>query len=151
MTKLTRKQLLFCKEYIVDLNGTQAAIRAGYSKKTANEQAARLLANVSIKEAVQEQVDARTERTLITADFVLTSLKEVALRCMQKELVKAGVWRFDSTGANRALELLGKHLNLFKEGLLDDLPPGAYVQIYRPEKYTHEELEAASRPTNRSI
>lgn len=45
---MTDKQARFCEEYMIDLNATQAAIRAGYSPKTANEQAARLLANVSI-------------------------------------------------------------------------------------------------------
>ena len=52
--KLTNKQTLFCQEYIKDFNATQAAIRAGYSKKTANEQAARLLANVSIQKNISE-------------------------------------------------------------------------------------------------
>lgn len=46
---MTAKQLAFCQEYVVDKNGTQAAIRAGYSDKTANEQASRLLTNVNIK------------------------------------------------------------------------------------------------------
>ena len=49
MGKLTDKQEMFCKEYLIDLNATQAAIRAGYSKKTANEQAGRLLVNVSVQ------------------------------------------------------------------------------------------------------
>ena len=50
---LTPRQARFVKEYLVDLNGTQAAIRAGYSSRTANEQAARLLANISVKAAVE--------------------------------------------------------------------------------------------------
>ena len=49
---LTAKQELFVAEYLVDLNATQAAIRAGYSEKTANEQSARLLAKVSVQAAV---------------------------------------------------------------------------------------------------
>jgi phage terminase small subunit len=49
MDKLTPKQLAFCQEYVVDKNGTQAAIRAGYSENSANEQAAQLLAKLSIK------------------------------------------------------------------------------------------------------
>lgn len=52
MQMLKGKQQRFVDEYLIDLNATQAAIRAGYSEKTANEQAARLLANVSIKEAI---------------------------------------------------------------------------------------------------
>jgi phage terminase small subunit len=68
---LTDKQELFAKEYIVDLNATQAAIRAGYSERTANEQGARLLANVSIQELIQKLMDERSKRTEITADMVL--------------------------------------------------------------------------------
>lgn len=51
---LNPKQDRFCREYVIDLNGTQAAIRAGYSKKTANEQAGRLLVNVSIQNRIKE-------------------------------------------------------------------------------------------------
>lgn len=51
---MTDKQARFCEEYMIDLNATQAAIRAGYSPKTANEQAARLLANVSIQNRIAQ-------------------------------------------------------------------------------------------------
>jgi len=74
--ELTPKKKRFSEEYIIDLNGTQAAIRAGYSKKTANEQASRLLANVNIQEYVKELSQKRQERTQITADMVI---KELAL------------------------------------------------------------------------
>lgn len=76
-TKLTPKQLMFVKEYLVDLNGTQAAIRAGYSPKTANEQAARLLANVSIKRTVQAEMDKRAQRVETKADSVLAELSRI--------------------------------------------------------------------------
>jgi phage terminase small subunit len=69
--KLTPKQRLFIKEYLVDLNATQAAIRAGYSVYTANEQGSRLLANVSIKSAIKEEMDKRAKRTEIDIDRVL--------------------------------------------------------------------------------
>ncbi|MFB5761039.1 terminase small subunit [Paenibacillus medicaginis] len=68
---LTAKQKLFIKEYLVDLNATQAAIRAGYSAKTANEQGARLLANVSVQAAIQVAMDKRAAKLEITADMVL--------------------------------------------------------------------------------
>lgn len=77
LADLTPKQQTFCQEYIVDLNGTQAAIRAGYSPHTANEQASRLLANVNIQEFVQSLFNARAERTKITADKVLRELARV--------------------------------------------------------------------------
>ena len=74
---LTPKQQTFVREYLVDLNATQAAIRAGYSERTANEQGARLLANVSVARAVQAAMDARAERTEITADKVLKELAKI--------------------------------------------------------------------------
>ena len=73
-TSLTPKQQRFVEEYLVDLNGTQAAIRAGYSKNTANEQASQLLAKLNIQTAVVELKKARSARTKIDADWVLTRL-----------------------------------------------------------------------------
>lgn len=54
MAKLTDKQELFAREYLKDLNATQAAIRAGYSEKTAQEQASRLLSNVMVQSRISE-------------------------------------------------------------------------------------------------
>lgn len=76
--KLTPKQQAFADEYLKDLNGTQAAIRAGYSPKTANEQAARLLANVSVQEAIREAMDKRQKRLEISADMVLKRWWDIA-------------------------------------------------------------------------
>lgn len=71
---LTAKQQRFVAEYLIDLNQTQAAIRAGYSGKTAAEQASRLLTNVKVAEAIQAAMKARSERTQIDADWVLKRL-----------------------------------------------------------------------------
>ncbi len=68
---LTPKQKRFCDEYLIDLNGTQAAIRTGYSEKTANEQAARLLANVSLKKYIDQRKAEISEKTGITQEVVL--------------------------------------------------------------------------------
>jgi phage terminase small subunit len=76
--ELTDKQQRFCDEYLIDLNGTQAAIRAGYSQKTANEQAARLLANVSIQEYVSKRKSALVSKTQITQEMVLEGYKRLA-------------------------------------------------------------------------
>ena len=76
--KLNKKQLLFCKEYIVDLNATQAAIRAGYSKKTAQQIGSRLLLNVVIQERIQGLFDKRSEKTEITAERVLKELAAIS-------------------------------------------------------------------------
>lgn len=76
---LTEKQQRFVDEYLVDLNATQAAIRAGYSPHTANEQGAQLLAKLSIQNAVREARIAQQKRTAITADTVLMEIASIAL------------------------------------------------------------------------
>jgi phage terminase small subunit len=73
---------LFIKEYLVDLNATQAAIRAGYSPKTARQQGARLLSNVDIQAALQIALAARSERIEITADAVVAELAKLGFANM---------------------------------------------------------------------
>lgn len=75
---LNQKQQRFCEEYMIDLNATQAAIRAGYSVKTANEQGARLLANVSVSREIERLRAIQSRRTGITADRVLQELAKIA-------------------------------------------------------------------------
>lgn len=76
MKSLTPKQNRFCEEYVVDFNGTQSVIRAGYSKKTAKEQASRLLTFANIQAKIKELTEAQSKRTEIRADQVM---KELAL------------------------------------------------------------------------
>ena len=115
MSELEEKQKMFCKEYLVDFNGTQAAIRAGYSKKTANEQASRLLAKVNVQTYLKQLIEKRNERTNITQDDVVADIIKVKDRCMQNEAVldkegnETGIYKFDSNGANKALDMLMKH------------------------------------------
>ncbi|WP_198536599.1 terminase small subunit [Paenibacillus sp. DMB5] len=75
---LTAKQKLFATEYLVDLNATQAAIRAGYSAKTAGSVGQENLTKPEIKIAIKKAMDKRSERTEITADMVLQHWREVA-------------------------------------------------------------------------
>lgn len=75
---LSAKQQLFIHEYLVDMNGTQAAIRAGYSPKTANEQASRLLAHVSIQDALKVVWREKIQRADINADDVLRLITRAA-------------------------------------------------------------------------
>ncbi len=88
--RLTDKQKRFVAEYLVDLNATAAAKRAGYSEKTACEQAARLLANVKVQTAVQEAKQARQERTEITQDMVLRETAKLAFFDIRKMFDKNG-------------------------------------------------------------
>ncbi len=117
---LTPKQEMFCREYIIDLNGTQAAIRAGYSEKTANEQSAQLLAKLSIKEYVQSLMDQRVQRVNIDADYVINGIKDLTERCIQAQPVvidgqPTGEYKFEANAALKGYELLGKHLKLFTD------------------------------------
>lgn len=76
---LSDKRQRFVEEYLVDLNATKAAERAGYSKKTANEQGARLLANVSVRDAIEKMKAERAGRVGITLDRVILELSRLAI------------------------------------------------------------------------
>lgn len=122
--KLTAQQEMFCQEYIVDYNGTQAAIRAGYSKKTADVQASKLLRNVKVLSRVRAIQKERLEKLAVTQESVILKLLEIYDRCMQakpvmewdyneRKYVETGEYAFDSRGALNALEMIGKHLAMF--------------------------------------
>ncbi|EGK71919.1 Bacteriophage terminase small subunit [Methyloversatilis universalis FAM5] len=74
---LTPRQQRFVDEYLIDLNATQAATRAGYSAKTAASQGERLLRNVDVAAAIAAAKKARTERTEVDADYVLKRMIEI--------------------------------------------------------------------------
>jgi phage terminase small subunit len=78
MAALTPMQRLFAKEYLIDLNATKAAIRAGYSEKTAYSQGQRLLKDVEIQALVQTAMNKRSSKTDITAERVLKELGKIA-------------------------------------------------------------------------
>ena len=103
---LTPKQQRFVDEYLIDLNATQAAIRAGYSPKTANEQGARLLVNVSISAAIKEAQQERQKRTLVTQDDVI------------RGLLTEAEWQGEGSSHSARVSAwahLGKHLNMFTD------------------------------------
>jgi phage terminase small subunit len=125
--ELTDKQRLFCDEYLIDLNATQAAIRAGYSPKTADQQASRLLTNVKVQEYINGRQTKLADKLELDAEWVLRRLKDISDRCVQAEpvmtrvadgsLIESGEYKFDSSGANKATELIGKHLGMFGDKL----------------------------------
>lgn len=104
--ELTDRQARFCEEYLIDLNATQAAIRAGYSEKTAREQAAQNLSKLNIQEKIAELKAERSKRTEITQDSVIQELAAVA---------RAEIKGVRAVDKLKALELLGKHLGMFVE------------------------------------
>jgi phage terminase small subunit len=120
--KLNPRQAKFAAEYAVDGNALRAAVTAGYSPKTAYSIGSRLTKHVEVQAAIQRALAARCKRTEITADYVLTGLRDVAEFCRkpQPRLNRAGEIIgevIDSTGANRAFELLGKNQKLFTDNL----------------------------------
>lgn len=129
--ELTPRQSRFVDEYLIDLNGTQAAIRAGYSENTAESQAVRLLRNAKVAAVVQQRMDERSDRVKIDADFVLQGIARNISRCEQGSPIVdrngepvmtetpegdiAPAWKYDATNALKGYELLGKHLKLFTD------------------------------------
>jgi phage terminase small subunit len=108
MKTLTPKQRRFVDEYLVDLNATRAAIRAGYSPKTANEQASMNLAKLSIREAVAKAREMQRARLERTADDVLRDIYDAAKKALAEG---------DLRTALKAYELEGRHLGLFEDRL----------------------------------
>jgi len=145
---MTPKQKRFCEEYLIDLNATQSAIRAGYSKKTADRIGTELLGKTCVSSYLSELIKAQQERTEVTADMVIKELAKTAFSDIRKlyradgsllsiqeldidtaasissfklkkevvgesEIVYTSEYkRFDKI---KALELLGKHFNLFSD------------------------------------
>ena len=103
MSKLTEKQKRFCEEYLIDLNATQSAIRAGYKNGEIGRQ---LITKNNVLQYLEELRAEQSKRTEITADKVLEELGSVAfnktIECVGRDKV-------------RALELIGQHLGMFTE------------------------------------
>ncbi len=115
---MNARQARFVAEYLIDLNATRAAVRAGYSAKTAYSIGEENLKKPEIAAAVALATEAMAERTELSQDWVVARLRQVAERCMQAERIgESDTYKFDSAGANRALELLGKHMGMFKDRL----------------------------------
>lgn len=100
---LTPKQSLFVQEYLLDLNATQAAIRAGYSARTAYSQGQRLLKVVEVQAEIAAAQEQRAEKTKITAEWVLQKAAQVFEEAHASN---------DRKNALRALEMCGKHVDV---------------------------------------
>ena len=116
MPKLTEKQKRFCEEYLIDLNATQAAIRAGYKNADIGRQ---LITKNNVLKYLSELRKEQSDRTGITADTVLKELEKIALADTEitgKEKIKA-------------LELLGKHLGMFNDKIETDVDTELNIKI----------------------
>lgn len=147
MAKLTEKQQRFVDEYLIDLNATQAAVRAGYSAKTAESQGSRMLRNVKVQQAIAEEMAERSKRTGINQDRVVLELARIAFVRMTDLVDSNGKIKDTATDDDlsciesikykhsdtdtgysverevkissklKALELLGKHLGMWNDKL----------------------------------
>lgn len=116
---LSKKQQKFVAEYAVGGDAQAAALAAGYAQSTAKAAHKRLLERPEIAQAVEMAKGDLQAADVVTPQWVVARLKEVADRCMQAEAAQsgkdAGLYKFDAGGAIRSLNLLGKHLNMFTE------------------------------------
>jgi len=119
MGKLSDKMELFCQEYLIDFNATQAAIRAKYSEKTANEQGSQNLAKLSIRERISELINEKlgTEKDTLRLR-VITELSDIAFGNISIEKISDRDGNIIDIRLNdriKALELLGKYGALWTE------------------------------------
>lgn len=137
--KMTKKQMLFCDEYLIDLNAAQAAIRAGYSEKTARAIGAENLTKPDIKEYIKKRLAEKEAALIADQDEVLRYLTAV----MRKE-TKSSVLARDETGAEnviekppdekeslRAAELLGKRYGLYTDKVEAEVDTELTITIKR--------------------
>ena len=166
MARMTDKQQRFCDEYLIDLNGTKAAIRAGYSEKTARQMAAENLSKPVIKEYIEKRMAEKEDALIAKQDEVLKYLTSVMRREMAEHVVVTVVeenssYEPDADGkmrkrtkrtekpeivqiparlsdANKAAELLGKVYALFTDKVESDVDMKLEVSIdYGDESEDH--------------
>jgi len=132
MASLTDRQRRFVDEYLIDLNATQAAIRAGYRKKTARQTAAENLSKPSIEVAISEAKQERAQRLQVDQDKVLADLEAIKQDAMQRVADRNGNQAMKShNAALRACEIEARHLGMFEPAEPEDADQG--VTFYDPD------------------
>ncbi|MCU4623952.1 terminase small subunit [Acinetobacter radioresistens] len=122
---------LFCHEYLIDLSIKNAAARAGFSERSARQHGWVVFNRPEVKERIAFLREERNRELGLDSYYVLKNLKSIAERCMQAEAVVdregspivqvdeegnlAAIYKFEHSGANKALELIGKHIGMFVE------------------------------------
>lgn len=147
MAKMTAKQQRFCDEYLIDLNATQAAIRAGYSKKTAGVTAAENLKKPKIQEYIKQRMDEKESELIADQDEVLKYLTAVLRGNSQAEIVvvegtgegcseaRAIQKAPDEKERLKAAELLGKRYGIYTEKVETEVDMELNINVDYGEKY----------------
>jgi len=140
---LTAKQQRFVEEYLIDLNATQAAIRAGFSRKTAEQQGYQLLQKTSVAQAIEVAVAERSQRTQITADQVISELAKIGFSDIRKAVKwfsQADVAFVDAEGMEGEIEdgslrfAVANQVELISSEDIDDDTAAAISEISMTDK-----------------
>ena len=129
-SKLTDKMATFVDEYMIDLNASQAVLRAGYKTKAPHKMGAKLMNHPLVSAAIAERRRERQEETKLSADYVINKLVAIANK-QEDESPQAAL---------RALELLGKHLGLYRDRQEISGPDGEAIQMEQKTKENAEEF-----------
>jgi phage terminase small subunit len=122
-SKLSTKMNMFVEEYFVDLNASAACLRAGYKTKAPNRLAGKLMSHPLVKEAINGRKKERIEETRLSAEYVINKL--IAIADKQEEI--------NASASLRALELLGKHLGLYRDRQEISGPDGEAIQVQQEQ------------------
>lgn len=117
--KLGPKMELFVQHYIIEMNATQAVLKAGYKTRNPQKMATELMRHPLVKEKIKEAMDERRERMELSADYVITKLMDIV------EETEKG----NPGAALRGLELLGKHLGLYRDKQEISGPDGGAIEV----------------------
>ena len=151
---LLPKQLLFVEEFMVDLNGTQAAIRAGYPEKTARQAACENLTKPNIQLAIRRRLRYRLANVRIQQQWVLDELVNQYYEASQAVPVldmwgrPTGLWKSDRKNAIKCLELIGRHLGMFGDEELNPKERGQVLIIQLPDNGRNSPNQTTRRIPN---
>lgn len=120
---LTAKEQRFCEEYVLDYNATRAAIRAGYSERSAASNAWKILRRPGVQNFLKRAQQEQRDRLCLSGDRVVLELFDLLEKCKEpepvrvwskteKKYVNTGEYKFDSRGALKTVELLMKHMGM---------------------------------------
>jgi phage terminase small subunit len=145
LDSLTGKQRAFVEEYLKDLNGAEAVLRAGYDVKPGNQNrmANQLLQNKAIRYAIDGLRAQRADHTPITADYVLRKIVDVIERSENGP-------KYDAQSILRATELLGRHLGLYKDKQEVSGPGGGPIETRDVQDNADEFLNIVDRLAERA-